>query len=81
MLGFLGDDGETSRTKVQNVVAGSRAETIRAAVRHSRRAATPLDNTDFVARWRGKMVEKYTEAALREVAGLETDRLAPKHEA
>ena len=56
------------------------AETIRAAVRHSRRAATPLDNTDFVARWRGKMVEKYTEAALREVAGLETQRLAPKHE-
>ena len=36
-----------------------------------RRVATPLDTTDFEPAWRGKMVEAYTEAALREAAGLD----------
>ena len=44
---------------------------IATAARLARRVATPLDNTDFQAAWRGKMVELYTEAALREAAGLD----------
>lgn len=55
------------------------AETIAAAARLTRKVATPMDNTDFQTQWRGTMVQRYTEAALREVAGLETERLAPKH--
>ena len=38
-----------------------------------------MDNTDFQTQWRGTMVQRYTEAALREVAGLDPGRLAPKH--
>jgi 4-hydroxybenzoyl-CoA reductase subunit beta len=34
----------------------------------ARRAATPMDNTDFQAQWRGLMAARYTEAALREIA-------------
>jgi 4-hydroxybenzoyl-CoA reductase subunit beta len=55
------------------------AETIAAAARLTRKVATPMDNTDFQTQWRGTMVQRYTEAALREAAGLETERLAPKH--
>jgi 4-hydroxybenzoyl-CoA reductase subunit beta len=54
-------------------------QTIREAARLARKAATPMDNTDFQAQWRGAMVERYTEAALREAAGLDPGRLAPKH--
>jgi 4-hydroxybenzoyl-CoA reductase subunit beta len=44
----------------------------------ARKVATPMDNTDFQAQWRGVMVARYTEAALREAAGLPLERLAPK---
>ncbi len=44
-------------------------ETIAEAARLARKAATPMDNTDFQAQWRGRMVEVTTAAALREVAG------------
>ena len=44
------------------------AETIAAAARLARDAATPLDNTDFQAQWRGAMVERFTAAALSELA-------------
>jgi 4-hydroxybenzoyl-CoA reductase subunit beta len=54
-------------------------DVLRAAARAARRAATPMDNTDFKTQWRGVMVERYTEAALREAAGLEQDRPAPPH--
>ena len=54
-------------------------EVIREAASLARKPATPFDNTDFQAQWRGQMVVSYTEAALREVAGLERQRLAPKH--
>ena len=40
-----------------------------------------MDNTDFQAQWRGAMVAKYVEAALRDCAGLPAERLAPKHAA
>ncbi|RUA08859.1 MAG: hypothetical protein DSY81_08170, partial [Bacillota bacterium] len=41
--------------------------------------ASPLGNTDFLPQWRGKMIEKYVEAVLREVAGLPRQRMAPQH--
>jgi 4-hydroxybenzoyl-CoA reductase subunit beta len=56
-------------------------ETIRAAAREARKAATPMDNTDLQAQWRGVMVERYTEAALCEAAGLPVDVFPPPHPA
>jgi 4-hydroxybenzoyl-CoA reductase subunit beta len=55
------------------------AETIAAAAKLARRDSTPMDNTDFQAQWRGAVVPKYVEAALRECAGLPVERLAPNH--
>lgn len=55
------------------------AETIAQAAPLARRNATPMDNTDFLARWRGHMVERYVEAALREIAGLDPGAMTPKH--
>ncbi len=43
-------------------------ESIREAAALCRRAATPLDNTDFTAQWRGRMVEVYAAGALRDCA-------------
>jgi len=40
-------------------------ETIAAAAKAARRAATPMDNTDFQAQWRGVMVERTVERVLR----------------
>ncbi|MGE4618590.1 MAG: FAD binding domain-containing protein [Planctomycetota bacterium] len=56
-------------------------ETITAAAALARKSAgaNPLGNTDFVPQWRGKMIEKYVEAVLREVAGLPRQRMAPNH--
>lgn len=54
-------------------------EVIAEAARLARKPAYPMDNTDFQAQWRGRMVVKYTEAALREAAGLPLERLGPKH--
>jgi len=47
--------------------------------RQARQIATPMDNTDFTPSWRGKMVEQYAEAALREIAGLPVRRISPHH--
>jgi 4-hydroxybenzoyl-CoA reductase subunit beta len=54
-------------------------ETVREAAELARKPATPFDNTDFQAQWRSQMVARYTEAALRDAAGLERRRLAPQH--
>jgi len=54
-------------------------DAIARAARLCREAATPMDNTDFQAQWRNLMVERYAEAALREIAGLPPAGLAPKH--
>jgi 4-hydroxybenzoyl-CoA reductase subunit beta len=54
-------------------------ESIAEAAKLARRHATPMDNTDFQAQWRGAVVPRYVEAALRECAGLPTERLAPNH--
>lgn len=53
-------------------------ERIAHAAKLARRVATPMDNTDFQAQWRGTMVQRYCEAALREAAGLDVERMAPK---
>ncbi|MFP3940920.1 MAG: FAD binding domain-containing protein [Thermoanaerobaculia bacterium] len=55
------------------------AESIAEAAKLARRHATPMDNTDFQAQWRGAVVPSYVEAALRECAGLPTDRPTPGH--
>jgi CO/xanthine dehydrogenase FAD-binding subunit len=55
------------------------AETVAEAARLARKVATPFDNTDFQPQWRNIMVERYTEAALREAAGLPQERPGPKH--
>jgi 4-hydroxybenzoyl-CoA reductase subunit beta len=54
------------------------AETIAAAAELARKAATPMDNTDFQTQWRKAVVGRYVEAALAECAGLPTGRL-PRH--
>jgi 4-hydroxybenzoyl-CoA reductase subunit beta len=54
-------------------------ETIRHAASLARKDATPMDNTDFQAQWRGAVVGRYVEAALLECAGLPTERLPPNH--
>jgi 4-hydroxybenzoyl-CoA reductase subunit beta len=53
--------------------------TIRGAAALARRDATPMDNTDFQAQWRGAVVGRYVEAALRECAGLDPGIQPPKH--
>ncbi len=47
--------------------------------RQAHQIATPMDNTDFTASWRGKMAEQYAQAALSEIAGLPVRRLSPRH--
>jgi 4-hydroxybenzoyl-CoA reductase subunit beta len=44
-------------------------EVITSAAALARRSATPMDNTDFQAQWRGAVVAKYVEAALLACAG------------
>jgi len=55
------------------------ADAIREAARLCREVARPMDNTDFQAQWRNLMVERYAEAALREIAGLPQERIGPQH--
>lgn len=41
-------------------------ETVAHAAKLARRDATPMDNTDFQPQWRGQVVPRYVERALRE---------------
>ncbi len=54
-------------------------ELIVETARQARKIATPLDNTDFAAAWRGKMAQTYTHAALNEIAGLPVRCAPPRH--
>ncbi len=54
-------------------------ETIGEAAHLARKVATPMDNTDLQAQWRRQMVEVYTAAALREIAGLDPGVAPPRH--
>lgn len=67
---------EVEAILVGNRITEERIEEIARAARH---LARPMDNTDFTASWRGKMIVQYVTAALREVAGLPQERLRPRH--
>ena len=54
-------------------------EKIDEVAKSARRIATPMDNTDFKAQWRGAMTRAYTQAALREIAGLDPGLMPPNH--
>jgi 4-hydroxybenzoyl-CoA reductase subunit beta len=54
------------------------AESIAASTELAKKAATPMDNTDFQTQWRKAVVGRYVEAALGECAGLPAARL-PRH--
>jgi 4-hydroxybenzoyl-CoA reductase subunit beta len=53
--------------EVEPLLVGHRLDEdlIRQAAKRARQSATPLDNTDFQAQWRGAMVEAYAARALR----------------
>ncbi|MGH9382169.1 MAG: FAD binding domain-containing protein [Thermoanaerobaculia bacterium] len=55
------------------------ADAIAAAAAAARKPATPLDMTDFTPQWRSAMVPRYTEAAVREAAGLDPGLTPPHH--
>ncbi len=55
------------------------ADAVAEAARLARKAATPMDNTDFQTQWRGQMVERYVTAALRDAAGLDPGIRQPCH--
>jgi len=44
----------------------------------AKKAATPMDNTDFQTQWRKAVVGRYVEAALLDCAGIQVERL-PRH--
>jgi len=91
---WTGRDGAVSRAAVYLGAVGSSPtpvetdlllgrpltrEAIDELAHKAHKAATPMDNTDFAAAWRGKMTEAYTRAALEEVAGIKVERPAPRH--
>jgi 4-hydroxybenzoyl-CoA reductase subunit beta len=53
-------------------------DSIARAAELAKKAATPMDNTDFQTQWRKAVVARYVEAALGECAGLPVERL-PRH--
>lgn len=80
VLGAVGSQPVTAEESAAALIGNQLdEETIAEAARLARRPATPMDNTDFQAQWRGAMVMKYAEAALRECAGLPVERPAPNH--
>ncbi len=54
-------------------------ELIREVAQQAKKLATPMDNTDFSATWRGKMANSYTHAALNDIAGLPVRCAQPRH--
>ena len=61
-------------------LVGSRldADSITRASELAKKAATPMDNTDFQTQWRKAVVGRYVEAALGDCAGVPAARL-PRH--
>ena len=79
-LGAVGSSPVSVSAAEELLVGKALDEDLIAAVaRQARTEATPLDNTDFVPAWRGKMAEHYTHAALCDAAGLPVRRQAPRH--
>ena len=66
---------------LDNLVLGKplTEEIIDEIAKRARRLSTPMDNTDFKAQWRSAMAERYTQAALREIAGLDPGLMTPNH--
>jgi 4-hydroxybenzoyl-CoA reductase subunit beta len=67
--------------EVSTVLVGNKiSEDAIAEIAHAaHKIARPMDNTDFTPSWRGKMTEQYVTAVLREVAGLPSQRMRPRH--
>jgi 4-hydroxybenzoyl-CoA reductase subunit beta len=80
VLGAVGSSPRIAPA-AERFLAGKRldAETLAEAARLARKAAVPMDNTDFQAQWRKAIAGKYIEAALRDAAGLDPGLLAPRH--
>lgn len=79
-LGAVSSQPSAASRTAEALIGGKLDEdSIRAAAALARRDATPMDNTDFQAQWRGAVLGKYVEAALRECAGLDPGIQAPKH--
>ena len=79
-LGAVGSSPVSVSAAEELLVGKALDEDLIAAVaRQARTEATPLDNTDFVPAWRGKMAEHYTHAALCDAAGLPVRRQASRH--
>jgi 4-hydroxybenzoyl-CoA reductase subunit beta len=78
-LGAVGSSPRPADAAARSLV-GRRldAESITAAAELARKAATPMDNTDFQTQWRKTVVGRYVEAALADCAGLPVGRL-PRH--
>lgn len=74
VLGAVGSAPRRAETAARSLVGKALTpETIAEAAGLARRDATPMDNTDFQAQWRGAVVGRYVEAALRDCAGLPTE--------
>jgi 4-hydroxybenzoyl-CoA reductase subunit beta len=79
---FLGAVGSSPlRVEVDSILAGKKLteDLIIEAAASARKVATPLDNTDLAAAWRGKMAQTYCHAALNEIAGLPVRCAPPRH--
>ncbi|HEV8631680.1 MAG TPA: FAD binding domain-containing protein [Thermoanaerobaculia bacterium] len=78
-LGAVGSSPRAAQAAAQSLV-GHRLdrEGISHAAELAKKAATPMDNTDFQTQWRKAVVARYVEAALAECAALSVDRL-PRH--
>jgi len=79
---YLGAVGSAPMpVEVESLLLGQvlNEDLIREVAHRAQKVATPMDNTDFAAAWRGKMANSYTHAALNEIAGLPVRCAAPRH--
>ncbi len=85
VLGAVGSRPIVARAAADAIVgkplddSTASAEAVAEAAKHARKAATPMDNTDFQTQWRGQMVERYVTAALREAGGVDPGIRQPRH--
>jgi 4-hydroxybenzoyl-CoA reductase subunit beta len=78
-LGAVGSSPREAPLAAASLVGGRLdEEAIGRAAELAKKAATPMDNTDFQTQWRKAVVGRYVEAALGECAGLPAARL-PRH--
>ncbi len=76
-LGAVGSAPRRAEAAARSLVGQQLdAGTIAAAAELAKKAATPMDNTDFQTQWRKAVVGRYVEAALAECVGLPVGRLS-----